>query len=121
MEKETMAVRPAIAATYSHSTPPDSAELRDDDVNTGTKIETVLRLFVRGESLNRFEAEAHHDHCLHSTVSTLEDYGIRIARQWEVVPCLRGLKAVHVKRYWLDPDPLNLAAAHRLLKAWERT
>lgn len=36
-----------------------------------SKVATILALFVRGHNLNRFDAEKHHDHCLHSTVSSL--------------------------------------------------
>lgn len=85
-----------------------------------TKVEVILRLFVMGRNLNRFEAEDHHDHCLHSTVSTLQnDYGIKIARQFETVPCLRGRSTVPCKRYWLDTSPDNLAAARVLLAMLE--
>ena len=87
----------------------------------GTKIETILRVFDRRISLNRFDAEAHHDHCLHSTVASLEAYGIAIGRQWEMVPCLRGRKLVRCKRYWLDSKPENLAAARALLATWGRS
>jgi len=93
--------------------PPDVAI---KTVRTGSKIETILRVFLRGISLNRFEAESHHDHCLHSTVSTLQNgFGILISRQSEVVPCLHGSSTVRVNRYWLDTAPDNLAAARALL------
>jgi hypothetical protein len=85
-----------------------------------TKIETILRLFVNGKSLNRFEAEAHHDHCLHTSVSTLQGYSVAIARHWESVPCLNGRARVRCKRYWLDPAPENIARARNLLERWER-
>ena len=85
---------------------------------SGTKIETILKVFDRRISLNRFEAEAHHDHCLHSTVASLERYGITIGRQWETVPCLRGRASVRCKRYWLDSKPENLLAARALLATW---
>ena len=84
----------------------------------GTKIAAILRVFVRPLSLNRFEAERHHDHCLHTTVATLEGYGITIGREWEKVPCLRGRKVTRCKRYWLDNTPENLLAANNLLAVW---
>lgn len=88
---------------------------------TGSKISTILRLFLMGRNMNRFEAEDHHDHCLHSTVSTLQNgYGILIARITEIVPCLRGRKTVSVSRYWLDTAIDNIAAARALLSTLER-
>ena len=86
-----------------------------------TKLATILRLFVMGRNMNRFEAEAHNDHCLHSTVSTLQNgYGIQIEREFEKVPCLRGRATVRCKRYWLDTTPENIAAARLLLDQLER-
>jgi hypothetical protein len=65
-----------------------------------TKLETILMQFVMGRNMNRFEAEHHHDHCLHSTVSTLQnDYSILIARQSETVPCLRGRSGCNPHEY----------------------
>lgn len=84
------------------------------------KLENMLRIFMRGFSLNRFEAEEHHDHCLNSTVSTLQNgYGILIARKSETVPCLRGRSTTRCSRYWLDTSPDNLAAARALLAMLE--
>lgn len=83
-----------------------------------TKIETILRLFLCGARLNRFDAEQHHDHCLHSTVASLEGYGVAIGRQWEKVPCLGGRAWVRCKRYWLDSKPDNVVAARDLLATW---
>jgi hypothetical protein len=88
---------------------------------TTTKLEAMLRVFASGKSLNRFEAEHHHDHCLHSTVSTLEKgFGIVVDRLWERVPCLGGRSTVRCKRYWLRPTPENIARVHVLLKLWGR-
>lgn len=86
-----------------------------------TKIEAILTVFVPGASLNRFEAERHHDHCLHSTVASLEACGILIARRWEKVPCMGGRALVRCKRYWLDTSPANVAAAQSLLAIWKRS
>lgn len=86
-----------------------------------TKLATILRLFVMGRNLNRFEAEAHNDHCLHSTVSTLQNgYGIKITRMFEMVPCLRGRRRVRCKRYWLDTSQANITAAWALLSMLEK-
>lgn len=82
---------------------------------TVSKLASILELFVRGYNLNRFEAEKHHDHCLHSTVSSLEDRGIRIDRVWETVPCVGGKLTVRCKRYWLRTTAENSAMAQALL------
>jgi hypothetical protein len=86
-----------------------------------TKLATILGLFVSGKSLNRFEAEHHHDHCLHSTVSTLQNgHGILIERERESVPCLGGMATVSVNRYWLNTKPENVKRARDLLAYLER-
>jgi hypothetical protein len=104
MLNTSMAVRPGKRPTPSPKTP-----------DRTTKQMAILSLFVGGARLNRFEAEAHHDHCLHSTVSALEGLGIVIARKWESVPCLGGQALCRCKRYWLDMTPENVAAARALL------
>ena len=52
-----------------------------------TKIDRVYTALMEGRSFNRFEAEtALHDHCLHSTVATLErKHRITINRMYETV------------------------------------
>lgn len=101
----------AQRAILDHFTKPESKPL--------TKMATMLELFLKGRNLNRFEAEDHHDHCLHSTVSTLQNgFGIIISRMSETVPCLRGRSTVRCKRYWLDTSPDNIAAARALLAYW---
>ena len=68
------------------------------------KWERVLAAFYRGRNYNRFEAERQlNDHCLHSTVSTLQDMGLVIERQFETVPGYRNIPT-RVCRYWLHPD-----------------
>lgn len=80
------------------------------------KLATILELFVSGKSLNRFEAERHHDHCLHSTVSTLQNgHGIQIDRGRESVPCLGGTASASVARYWLNTKPDTIKRARDLL------
>jgi hypothetical protein len=64
MSKKEMAARPDTTATTS-------SNQHADGTATTTKSETILRHFVGGSSLNRFETERHHDHCLHSTVPSL--------------------------------------------------
>jgi hypothetical protein len=86
-----------------------------------TKLATILRLLVNGKSLNRFEAERHHDHCLHTTVSTLQNgQGITIDRMFESVPCNRGTAWTRVCRYWLNTCPDNIQRARVLLAYMER-
>ncbi len=91
------------------------------DTPKTTKLENILRQLVNGKSLNRFEAEHHHDHCLNSTISTLQNvHGIIIDRERETVPCLNGEATVSVNRYWLDTEPENIKRAQTLLIFWER-
>lgn len=71
----------------------------------------MVKVFLTGKSLNRFEAERHNDHCLHSTVAALEKDGIVFDRKWETVPCVGGSAFIRVKRYWLKPTLENLASA----------
>lgn len=86
-----------------------------------TKLATILGLLVSGRSLNRFEAERHHDHCLHTTVSTLQNWhGINIDRMFESVPCNRGTAWTRVCRYWLNTKPDNTQRARDLLAKLER-
>lgn len=87
-----------------------------------SKLATILGLLVNGKSLNRFEAERYHDHCLHSTISTLQNgYGIQIDRHRETVPCMRGTASASVARYWLNTKPDNIKRARELLAMLDRT
>lgn len=77
------------------------------------KWERVLRAFLTGRSFNRFEAERQlADHCLHSTVSTIQEKGVPIARKTEKVPGYMGIPT-DCCRYWLEPA--HRAAALKLL------
>jgi hypothetical protein len=83
--------------------------------STPTKQTRVLAALATGQSFNRFEAERSlNDHCLHSTVSTLQREGIGIQREWETVPGFRGLPT-RVKRYRLDDSPESRRRAAELL------
>jgi hypothetical protein len=86
-----------------------------------TKLATILRLLVNGKSLNRFEAEHHHDHCLHSTVSTLQnEHAITIERKFETVRCNASKDCrTRVCRYWLGTSPENIQRARVLLAYME--
>jgi hypothetical protein len=96
-------------------------EVSGKDSPKTTKLEIILRQLVNGKSLNRFEAEHHHDHCLNSTISTLQnEHGIQIDRERESVPCLSGTTRVSVSRYWLNTKPDNIKRALVLLAKLER-
>lgn len=62
------------------------------------KTETILAALKSGKSLNRFDAEAMGDHCLHSTIARLCSRGHKIIGEWERVPTRFGTQ-VRVKRY----------------------
>lgn len=86
-----------------------------------TKLATILGLLISGRRLNRFEAEHHHDHCLNSTISALQNgHGITIDRERESVPCLNDMATVSVNRYWLNTKPDNIKRARDLLNHLER-
>jgi hypothetical protein len=92
------------------------------DTPKATKLEIILRQLVHGKSLNRFEAEHHHDHCLNSTISTLQNgHGIQIDRERESVPCVSGTATVSVSRYWLNTKSDNIKQALDLLSKLGRT
>lgn len=71
----------------------------------------VLAALAEGRSFNRFEAErALFDHCLHSTVATIQAKGIAVARRDEIVPGFQDIPT-HVTRYWLTDDARAQARA----------
>ncbi len=68
------------------------------------KWKRVLRAFYEGNTLNRFEAERSvNDHCLHSTVSTIQAKGVAILRKTERVPGFMGIPT-ECCRYWIAPQ-----------------
>lgn len=118
-EQQTkMAVGLGTTTTTKDSKQPDSTTTKPSKT---TKLASILGLLVSGRSLNRFEAEHHHDHCLNTTISTLQNgHGIVIDRERETVPCLRGAASVSVNRYWLNTCPDNIQRARVLLAYMER-
>lgn len=103
------------------SSAPDSRNSKASKTSKTTKLAAILGLLVGGQSLNRFEAEHHHDHCLNTTISTLQNgNGIVIDRERETVPCLSGTASVSVNRYWLNTKPDNIKRARDLLAKLER-
>lgn len=86
-----------------------------------TKLGNILRRLVNGKSLNRFDAERHHDHVLNTTISTLQNgHGVIIDRERETVPCIDGAATVSVNRYWPNTKPDNIKRARDLLAYLER-
>jgi hypothetical protein len=84
--------------------PAIAARIRRD-----TKLGRILTVLASGRSLNRFEAERLGDHCLHSTVSSIERrFGVQIDRAEETVPGWEG-HTTRVMRYHLAPDQRQMA------------
>jgi hypothetical protein len=93
--------------------PSGSGKKQRANQKIGTKKFNIIQHFLEGLSLNRFEAEALGDHCLHSTVSTLVNHlGLEISRKWEAVPNRFG-GTTRVKRYWFSES--DIAAIRKLL------
>ncbi len=107
---------PGTVRAVAGAVPIASSNQRTEFIPT-TKKERVLSHFLTGAKLNRFEAERIvHDHCLHSSVSTLQrEHGIVIDRVFETVPALKGLATARVCRYWPHPHPDNLKRARAVL------
>jgi hypothetical protein len=79
------------------------------DVSTPSKWHRVLEAFLTGKSFNRFEAARQlHDHCLHSTVSTIQAKGIPIYRREERIPGFQGIP-IRCCRYWLPHSSVQKA------------
>lgn len=79
-------------------------------IRKDSKLFKVLQALSTGKSFNRFEAERElHDHCLHSTVSTIQSRGIQVYRERESVPCVGGTKTTDVMRYRLLPGEIPKA------------
>lgn len=79
-------------------------------IQRSTKIGRILSVLATGAKLNRFEAEPLGDHCLHSTVATIQQrYGIGVSRRDEVV-CGYGGHQTRCCRYWLEPEQQEKAA-----------
>ena len=74
----------------------------------GTKKFSIIRHFLKGLSLNRFEAEGLGDHYLNSTISALVNIlGLEVPRKWEIVPNRFG-GTTRVKRYWLNQSDIAI-------------
>jgi hypothetical protein len=78
------------------------------------KWERVLAALLDGRSFNRFEAEVTlSDHCLHSTIATIQAKGVPVSRRSEWVPGYAG-SPTKCCRYWLDRK--HYPAGHVLLQ-----
>lgn len=75
------------------------------------KEESMLIHFAQGKRLHRFSAERLADHCLPSTVSSLQrKHSIRFSREWVEVQN-RFKKPTRVKLYFLQGEHLHKAQA----------
>lgn len=82
----------------NHREPTSSSRIR-----RSTKLRRIFAELAHGRSLNRFEAESLGDHCLHSTVSTIQQrYRIIVSRREEIVRGFGG-HPTRVVRYWFEP------------------
>ena len=100
----------------------DMTERSELNTPKKTKLANILKFFLSGRSLNRLDAEHHHDQCLNTTISTLQNgQGIVIDQQRKTVHCVRGTSSVSVSRYWLNNKPDKIKRAHDLLAKLERT
>jgi hypothetical protein len=83
-----------------------TARKRGTDTSTRRiphKWQRILAALLE-RSLNRWEAERElSDHCLHSTVSTIQSKGVRVERKTEKTPGYMGIPT-EVCRYWLDEN-----------------
>ena len=97
-----------VAATTNEDSHPDFTQRQ-------RKVDSIIQAFFNGQSLNRFDAEALHDHCLNTTVSIIGKLGVAIQRKRERVPCKGGQATVSVNRYWLDTNPENILKTREYL------
>ncbi len=87
--------------------PSGSGKQQRANQKIGTKKFNIIQHFLKGLSLNRFEAEALGDHCLHSTVSTLVNtLGLEIPRKWETISNRFG-GTTRIKRYWFSESDIE--------------
>jgi hypothetical protein len=89
--------------------PGQDVNQRPSNGSTLSKWQRVLEAFLTGKSFNRFEAARElHDHCLHSTVSTIQGKGVRIYRREETIPGYQG-SPTRCCRYWLPSSGFQKA------------
>lgn len=79
------------------------------------KWQRVLSALLDGRTFNRFESERQlNDHCLHTTVSTIQAMGVTILRKFETVPGYQKIPT-RVCRYWIEQSEPNIRRASILL------
>ena len=71
-------------------------------INPATKRGRILSELATGRKMTRFDAEPLGDHCLPSTVSGLERFGITISRRTVRIEGRHG--TFHCAEYWLEDD-----------------
>jgi len=72
------------------------------NTNRHSTKKAVILAVLKTRSLNRFEAHAFGDFCLHSTIAELRGDGQVFHDEWESVPTKWG-REVRVKRYrWIQ-------------------
>lgn len=102
-------------ATGCNQVTSENTTKKPNDKPLPKKWQRVLTAFLEGKSFNRFESERQlNDHCLHTTVSTLQGFGVTIFREFETVSGWQGIPT-RVCRYWLDRSVANLNRANLLL------
>jgi hypothetical protein len=87
------------------------SEVKQGQTNGSTppKWQRVLAALLTGKTYNRFEAARQlHDHCLHSTVSTIQSKGVPIHRREERIPGYQGIET-RCCRYWLPQSSFQKA------------
>ncbi len=89
--------------------PETEAQGKKRHAANNTKLRRILGHLLHG-SLNRFEAEPLGDHCLHTTVSSIQKRGVPIARHFEEVPTRFGT-TTRVCRYWVAVSDREKARA----------
>ena len=106
---------PESAAAYPGSdekTVPTQPSATARAMQPPRKWARILRAFLEGRRLNRFDAYRElRDSCLNTTVSQLERRGLMIQRKDETVAGTYG--PVHCCRYWMAPE--SVTRAHELL------
>lgn len=109
---------PALAATNE---PGKGNNRRTHPTRQPPKWKRVLAALAAGRSYNRFEAARElNDHCLHSTVSTIQTKGVQVARCDEVVSGYLGIPTF-VCRYWLTLENTERALNLLGLAKWHVT
>jgi len=94
------------------TTTPKQHKAKTKQLKSSTKKFKILSEFARGRKLHRFIAEPIGDHCLHSTVSTIEsEHSLEFSRERITVPTRFG--TTNVTLYWFDAD--NQAKAQQLV------